>query len=179
MATQTRPLLGSARTVSRLSYLAPLNGVLNVWVGSADDPTTAKPVTSDTHRGIRIHFWAFTNNHVLYIQDKDGDENWHVYSVDLNSNQITDLTPVEGATAQIEQINYKFPAEIIVGLNDRDPQLHDLYRVNITTGERTLIQKNEGFAGFVIDDDYNVRFAMRMTPDGGGGGGGGRSAQAK
>ena len=152
---------------SRLSYLAPLNGVLNVWVGSADDPTTAKPVTSDTHRGIRIHFWAFTNNHVLYIQDKDGDENWHVYSVDLNSNQITDLTPVEGATAQIEQINYKFPAEIIVGLNDRDPQLHDLYRVNITTGERTLIQKNEGFAGFVIDDDYNVRFAMRMTPDGG------------
>ncbi|MCH7787309.1 MAG: S9 family peptidase [Chloroflexi bacterium] len=152
---------------ARLGYLAPLDGVLNVWVGSADDPAAAKPVTSDTHRGIHDYFWAFTNNHILYTQDSDGDENWHVYSVDLTTNQIKDLTPVEGVNAQIDEVSHLFPDEIVIGLNDRDAQFHDLYRVNIVTGERTLIQKNDGFARFVVDDEYNVRFAMRMTPDGG------------
>ncbi len=159
------PLLSPDGT--KIGYLAPVNGVLNVWVGPAEDPAAAKPVTNDTSRGIRTYFWAYTNKHILYLQDKNGDENWRVYSVDLTTGQNRDLTPVEGVRAQIQEVSFKFPGEMLVGLNDRNPQYHDLYRVNIDTGERKLVQKNEGFLGFVTDDDYNIRFAIRFTQDGG------------
>jgi len=152
---------------TKISYRAPVNGVMNVWVGPADSPTAAKPVTHDTNRGIRIYGWTYTNEHILYIQDKEGDENWRAYSVNLNTGETIDLTPLEGVQARIQQFSPKFPNEFLVALNDRVPQLHDLYRVNIDTGERTLVLENEGFLGFVTDDDFNVRFAMRLTPDGG------------
>ncbi|MEX0676308.1 MAG: S9 family peptidase [Pirellulales bacterium] len=151
---------------SKLSYLAPRAGVLNVFVGPVDDPSAAKPVTDDKQRGIRVYFWAYDNRHVLYLQDTKGDEDWHVYSVDLESLETKDLTPLNKVAAQIEGVSERFPTEIIVGLNDRDPQYHDLYRVNVATGERKLLQKNTEFAGFVIDDDYQVRFASKMLPDG-------------
>ena len=153
---------------TKISYLAAVGGVLNVWVGPAENPEAAKPVTNDTGRGIRTYFWAFTNEHILYIQDKDGDENWRLYTVDLTIDQTKDLTPIEGVQARVQQVSSKFPDEILVGLNDRNPQFHDLYRVNINTGERQLIQENNrGFADFLTDDDYNVRFANQFTPDGG------------
>ncbi|HWR26290.1 MAG TPA: S9 family peptidase [candidate division Zixibacteria bacterium] len=159
------PLLSSDET--KIGYLAPVNGVLNVWVGPAEDPAAAKPVTNDTSRGIRTYFWAYTNKHILYLQDKNGDENWRLNSVDLITGQNRDLTPVEGVRAQIQEVSFKFPDEMLVGLNDRNPQYHDIYRVNIDTGERSLVQKNEGFLGFITDDDYKIRFAMRFTSDGG------------
>jgi dipeptidyl aminopeptidase/acylaminoacyl peptidase len=152
---------------TKLSFRAPVNGVLNVWVGPADDPGAARPVTDDRSRGIRIYFWAYTSRHILYLQDKNGDENWRVYSVDLTSGEAKDLTPLEGVRAEIQAPSQNIPGEIIVGLNDRDLQFHDLYRIDIATGERRLIQHNEGFAGFLADDDYNVRFAFRLTSDGG------------
>lgn len=151
----------------RLSYLAPVDGVLNVWVGPADDPSAARPVTDDKKRGIRSYFWAYTSKHVLYVQDADGDENWHVYCVNLDDNQTTDLTPIKGVKAQIEAVSHRFPSEILVGLNDRDPQVHDVYRVNIESGSRELVEQNdENFMGYLIDDDYRVRFASRFSPDG-------------
>jgi dipeptidyl aminopeptidase/acylaminoacyl peptidase len=152
---------------TKISYLAPVDGVLNVWVGPADDPAAAKPVTHDTGRGIHFYNWAYTNDHILYIQDKDGDENWRLYSVDLNTAETKDLTPLEGVQARIQQISPKFPDEILIGLNDRASELHDIYQVNLRTGQRRLIQENEGFASFVTDDDYNLRLAGRMTSDGG------------
>ncbi|MEE9538001.1 MAG: S9 family peptidase [candidate division NC10 bacterium] len=151
----------------KIGHLAPLNGVLNVWVGPADDPAAAKPITKDTGRGIRFYGWAFTSNHILYIQDKDGDENWRLYSVDLNTGETKDLTPIEGVQARVQEVSPKFPDEILVGINDRVPELHDIYLVNIGTGVKRLIQENEGFVGFVTDDEYNIRLAKRMTPDGG------------
>jgi dipeptidyl aminopeptidase/acylaminoacyl peptidase len=152
---------------TKISYRAPVDGVMNVWVGPVDDPVVAKPVTYDTFRGIPAYGWTYTNEHILYIQDKEGDENWRVYSVNLNTGETIDLTPLEGVQARIQQFSPEFPNEFLVALNDRVPQLHDLYRVNIDTGERTLVLENEGFLGFVTDDDFNVRFAMRLTPDGG------------
>ncbi len=150
-----------------LAYLAPVNGVLNVWVGSPDDPDAARPVTKDTKRGIRQYSWAYTSEHVLYRQDTGGDENWRVYSVELATDKTTDLTPFEKVAARIEKVSEKFPTEILVGLNDRDERFHDIYRLDIATGERTIVEKNEGFLGFVSDDDYRVRFAEKMTPGGG------------
>ena len=151
---------------TRLSYLAPHNGVLNVFVGPADKPDEAQPVTDDKYRGIRAYFWAYDNEHLLYIQDKGGDEDFHVYSVDLAKKETKDLTPIDKVAAQVEGVSQKFPQEILVGINDRDPRYHDVYRVNIVTGERTLVQKNPDFAGFVTDDDYRVRFASKLLPDG-------------
>ena len=152
---------------TRISYLAPVDGVLNVWVGPADDPGAAEPVTNDTDRGVRTYFWAYTSEHVLYLQDQAGDENWRVYSVNLETGETTDLAPLEGVQARIQAVSQKFPEEILIALNDRDPTLHDIYRANITTGEKSLVMENEGFVGFTTDDAYNVRFAVRLTPDGG------------
>jgi dipeptidyl aminopeptidase/acylaminoacyl peptidase len=151
---------------SKLSYLAPKDGVLNVFVGPVDKPDEAKPVTNDTQRGIRSYSWAYDNQHILYIQDSKGDEDWHVYSVDLESGETKDLTPIKGVAAQIEGVSEKFPSEIIVGINDRDPQFHDLYKINIATGDKELLEKNTEFAGYVVDDDFKVRFASKMMPDG-------------
>lgn len=151
----------------RLAYLAPVDGVMNVWVGPANDPSAAKPVTEDKKRGIRAYFWAYTNDHVLYVQDQDGDENWHVYAVNLADNTTKDLTPLANVAAQIEEVSERAPDEILIGLNDRDQQFHDIYRVNIVTGERKLVEQNkQGFAGYLTDDDLKVRFAMQYLPDG-------------
>jgi dipeptidyl aminopeptidase/acylaminoacyl peptidase len=150
-----------------LSYLAPVDGVLNVWVGPLTDPAAAKPITKDTSRGIREYFWAFDGRHVLYLQDKAGDENWRVYNVDIDSGKIDDLTPLDNVQARIQGVSHRQPNEILVALNDRDPQLHDIYRVNLATGQRKLELENEGFLAFETDEDYQVRFAERTTPDGG------------
>ncbi|MBL9122644.1 MAG: S9 family peptidase, partial [Planctomycetaceae bacterium] len=137
------------------------------WVGPAGDIKAAKPITADKKRGIRIFFWAYTSNHVLYQQDVGGDEDFHVYSVNLQDGKTIDLTPFKKVAAQIEGVSYKYPDDVLIGINDRDPQFHDIYRVNIATGERKLVEKNTQFAGYLTDDEYRVRFAMRFTPDGG------------
>ncbi len=153
---------------THLSYLAPVDGVMNVWVGPADNPAAAKPVTNDKHRGIRIYSWAYTGHHVLYLQDKGGDENWHIYSVDLRTDKIVDLTPFDGVQARLQQTSPEFPKEILVAINNRDKKLHDVHRVDITTGHRSLVQQNnEGFAGYLTENDMKVHFGVKMTPDGG------------
>ena len=150
-----------------LAYLAPANGVLNIWVGLTDSPDDPRPVTKDTHRGIRSFFWAYTNQHVLYSQDTDGDEDWHVYRVEVDSEEVVDLTPIDQIAARIPGVSPRFPEEILVGINDRDARFHDVYRIHIDTGKRTLLQENPGFAGFMCDDDYRVGFALNFTPDAG------------
>ena len=150
----------------RLAYLSSVDGVLNVWVAPISDLAKAKPVTQDKKRGIRTYRWAFTNDHLLYSQDKDGDENWHVHAVDLKTNVDKDLTPAEGAQARIEAISFRIPGEVLIGLNDRDKKFHDLHRINLATGADKLVQKNEGFGSFAVDDDFKIRLAMRPEKDG-------------
>ena len=151
----------------RIAFLAPVNNVLNVWVGPADDFAQAKPVTSDTKRGIRDYFWTYTNNHIVYLQDKDGDENWRAYAIDLVKGGQRDLTPFDGVRAQIAHVTHKKPKEILIGLNKRDPKAHDLYRVDITTGTMKLVAENkDNLADYIADDDLNVRIASKINDDG-------------
>lgn len=151
-----------------LSFLAPVDGVLNVWVGPAgEDLSKAKPVTEEKVRPVRSHNWAYDGRHILYPQDKDGDENFHIYATDVETGETKDLTPIDGVRAEMQELSRHFPNEVLVGLNDRDPQLHDIWRVNIQTGERELVQQNQGVAGYMTDDDFNVRFALNYTPFGG------------
>lgn len=153
---------------TRISYLSSVNGVKNIWVVPLNNLSAAKPVTNDTFRGINDYQWAYTDQHIIYRQDQGGNENWRLYCVNLSSNRIKDLTPFEGVQARVQSINPLFPDNIIVALNDRDPSNFDLYYLNIETGNRTLIMKNNGsFFIFIIDYEFKLRAVGRMTYDGG------------
>jgi dipeptidyl aminopeptidase/acylaminoacyl peptidase len=150
-----------------LSWLAPVDGVLNVWVAPVGKLDEAKAITADKTRPVRQYFWAFDNKHVLYAQDTGGDENWHVFAVELKSGKATDLTPFEKIAARIEGVSHKVPGKVLIGINNRNPQLHDVYEVTIATGKSKLVMENPGFAGFMFDDDFRLKLGMMMSPDGG------------
>ena len=163
------------RTLARISpdgawvsWLAPDNGVMNVWVAPADDPESATVITHDDYRGIRNYFWAPNSEFIYYIQDDGGNENFHVYSANIANGDVVDLTPVaSGVRAQIEALSADHPDQLVVGLNERDSQVFDLYLVNGKTGKRELIQENPGFMAWVIDHDLEPQLGQAPTPDGG------------
>jgi dipeptidyl aminopeptidase/acylaminoacyl peptidase len=150
-----------------LSFLAPVDDVLNVWVAPADDMKLAKPVTKEKIRPVRSHDWTYDSKHIIYPQDINGNENFHLFATNVETGETKDLTPIDGVRAEVQEISPKFPTEILVGLNDRDKQLHDVWRVNIETGEKELVEQNPGVAGYLTDDDFNVRLALNYTPIGG------------
>jgi dipeptidyl aminopeptidase/acylaminoacyl peptidase len=150
-----------------LAYLAPQEGVLNVWVrtvGQADDQV----VTADKKRGIRFFAWQQDSENLLYIQDQGGDENFHVYQTNLKAKSTRDLTPYPGARAQNLMTDPRFPGELLVGLNLRDKRLHDVHRIDLKTGGVELDTQNPGdVAAWVTDNRFQVRIAQAMRPDGG------------
>jgi len=152
---------------TRMAYLAPVDGVLNVWVGKLDSNTYA-PVTQDTDRGVRLYFWAYDGRHLLYLQDKGGDENWRLYKVDLTNNDIVDLTPFDKVQVQVVGRDKGHPHELLIGLNKDDERFHDVYHLDLRTNELKLVVKNPGdVVGWTADSDLRVRAAMASTADGG------------
>lgn len=150
-----------------LSYIAPLDGVLNVWAAPVGDLDAARPLTRDTGRGIFRHFWAPDAKHVLFLQDTGGDEDFLLHAINTNSGEIRNLTPFENTTADVVHISPDHPDTILVGLNNRDQRFHDVHRLTLSTGELELIERNEGFLGYVADDDLKVRLALAPRPGGG------------
>jgi dipeptidyl aminopeptidase/acylaminoacyl peptidase len=148
-----------------LAYLAPVNDVLNVWVGEIGKDN-AQPITHDTDRGIRFYFWAADNQHILYIQDIGGNENWHLYASHLETKETRDLTPFENVQVRIIEQDKHFPNELLIGMNKENPQAHDVYHLDLTTGELTLVAKNPGnIVGWVVDSQFKVRGASATLPD--------------
>lgn len=151
----------------KLAYLAPHEGVLNVWVrtiGQADDHV----LTADKKRGIRAFLWQKDSAHILYIQDKDGDENWRLYQTNLESKVTRDLTPFEGVQTQLVGSDYKFPDLLLVALNKRDRRQHDVYRLNLKTAALDLDTQNPGdVLSWTADHDLQIRAAQGFSPDGG------------
>ncbi len=150
-----------------LSFLASEAGVLNVFVAPADEPSRAKAITHEPKRNLRIYAWAMDSKSVLYLQDKEGDENWRLHAVDVATGKDRELVGIDGVQVQLQDLSPKRPHEVVIGLNDRDRKDHDLYVLDIASGKRTLLQKNEGFEGFVVDDDFKVRFGLKPRKDGG------------
>ncbi len=151
----------------RLAYLAPVNNVLNVWVGDIGSDNY-QPVTSDTDRGVRFYMWAADNTHILYIQDVGGNENWRLYATHIGTRETRDLTPFDNVQAQIIEHDKHFPNDLIIGLNKENIQVHDVYHLDLTSGELTLVAKNPGnIASWTVDTQLNVRGAAAATPDGG------------
>ena len=156
---------------TRLAWIAPHEGVLNVWVAPVGDDgvdwAAARVVTDDTDRGIRVYAWAHDGRHVLYLQDSGGDENWRLHDVDLSTMQRRDLTPFEGVRTELIAVEKKFPTEILVGLNRDNPELHDVYRLNLIDGELVKEEENPGFIDWVADTQLIVRAGIAPQPDGG------------
>src|ERR1700728_2566323 len=166
---------------ARLAWIAPHEGGLNVWVapasaGSGVDWSAARVVTDDRDRGIRMFEWAHDARHLLYLQDTGGDENWRLYDVDLAAPTAAggqtdwakrDLTPFDGIQARSIAANKSHRDEILVGINRDNPQLHDVYRLDLKTGELTKLIDNPGYAGWLADEDMVVRGALSPLPEGG------------
>jgi dipeptidyl aminopeptidase/acylaminoacyl peptidase len=181
-ATQLPPLIpreilfgNPERTSPRLSpdgkylaYIAPdEKNVLQVWlrtVGQEDD----RLLTADKKRGIRIFFWTYNADQLMYMQDSDGDENFHLYSVNIHSNIVRDLTPFQGVKAQPVDLDPKFPDQVLVGMNLKDLQKFDVYRINLANGAVDLYAENPGnVVSWTVDAQFQVRAATAATPDGG------------
>ncbi|MEP4148303.1 MAG: S9 family peptidase [Halioglobus sp.] len=150
-----------------MSFRAPLKGVMNLWVAPAGDLNSARAITQDSGRGIPSHFWTLDSQNVLYIQDRDGDENWHLYRVNVRTGATGDLTPYEGINARFIAQSERHPGQVVVGINDRDPRWHDAYQIDLATGQRKLLAQNDGFAQLFVDHDLQVRLGSRPTDEGG------------
>jgi dipeptidyl aminopeptidase/acylaminoacyl peptidase len=156
---------------TRLAWIAPHEGVLNVWVAPASAETgvdwaAARVVTDDTDRGIRMFAWAHDGRHMLYLQDTGGDENWRLHDVDIETMQRRDLTPFDGVQTQIIAMEPKFPTDVLIGMNRDNVQLHDVYRLDLVSGELTKEVTNPGYAGWLADAHLVVRGTVAPEPDG-------------
>jgi len=150
-----------------MAYLAPVNDVLNVWVrtiGAEND----RVVTKDEDRGIRIYFWAADSKHIMYLQDVGGNENWRLYAVNLETDEIKDFTPFDNVQVRIVARNKNFSNELLIAINKENPKVHDVYHLDLTSDELKLVVKNPGnFISWVADADFKVCSAMAARADGG------------
>jgi dipeptidyl aminopeptidase/acylaminoacyl peptidase len=155
----------------RTAWIAPREGVLNVWVAPTGpdgvDWDGATAVTDDKDRGVRVFTWARDGRHLLYLQDAGGDENWRLYDVDLETMARRDLTPYDGIQARIISAKKSHPGQVLVGMNRDNPQLHDVYTLDLSTGDLVKTIDNPGYAGWLADEDQVIRGALQPLPDGG------------
>jgi len=159
-----------------LSFLKPYKGTRNIWLKKADEPfSAARPMSAEATRPIRAYFWSRDSKYILYSQDAGGDENFNVYAIDptLAADAKTGVPPTRALTSLkgVRTLIYSTPKSkpdvLYIGLNDREPQWHDLYELHISTGEKTLVRKNtERIAGWDFDHDGNLRLAERTNQAG-------------
>jgi dipeptidyl aminopeptidase/acylaminoacyl peptidase len=150
-----------------LSWLAPREGVMNLWLAPSSDPSAGRPMTSERARPIGQYLWAPDSSALLYVQDKGGDENFLLYRVDVTSGEERCLTPFDNTRVLIVGTSVTDRRHILVGLNDRDPQWHDIHRLDLETGALDLVMQGDGFAGFLADDTLSLRIAIRPNAEGG------------
>jgi dipeptidyl aminopeptidase/acylaminoacyl peptidase len=151
-----------------LSWIAPRDGVLNVWVAPVNAPDQARPLTAEKARPIRSSFWSPDSKSLLFVNDKGGDENFLLYGVDIASGKQSVLTPFEKTRVRVVNISRQVKDRILVGVNNRDPRWHDIYSLDLKTGKLSLVYKNEGdYAGFVADESLKLRLAVKSRKDGG------------
>jgi dipeptidyl aminopeptidase/acylaminoacyl peptidase len=157
-----------------ISFIKPLNGVRNIFIKGINEPfSAAKPLTGETKRPIPGYFWSQDSKFVLFVKDNDGDENFNVYAVNPAEAAEGKIPPARNLTegknvrAFIYGVPKSEPDAIYVGLNDRDPAWHDLYKISISTGKKTLIRQNtERLQGYVFDNSDQLRLAVRSAENG-------------
>lgn len=170
-----------------VSFIAPLNGVLNIWVqqrvapafaplrgmrrlrvGGAQQGGVPRPLTHDKGRGIHYYGWLPDGEHILFLQDEGGNENWHLYRIPVEGGEAKDLTPFKDVQARVLEINKHFPDSILIELNKDDPKYHDAYRLHLASGTVQLVAKNDGtVAGWIVDPGMRIRGKVVSRSDGG------------
>jgi dipeptidyl aminopeptidase/acylaminoacyl peptidase len=151
-----------------LSWIAPRDGVLNVWVAPVSNPAQAKALTAEKTRPIRAHFWAPDSSQILYINDKGGDEDFLLYGVNVVTGEERKLTPFEKTKVQVTGLSPLVPGRILVGLNNRDPKWHDIHSLDLASGKLMPVLINTGgYAGFLTDANLVIRGAIKTRADGG------------
>lgn len=150
-----------------LSWLAPRDGVMNIWVAPVADLAAAKPLTASKDRPIRQSFWSPDSSMVMYVQDKGGDENFLLYGIDIASGVERTLTPFQNTRVQIINVSPLIKDRILVGLNNRDARWHDVHSLELKTGKLTEVMRGDGYAGFLADANLALRMALRPNADGG------------
>jgi len=151
-----------------LSWIAPRDGVLNIWVAPAADPSAAKAVTAEAKRPIRQYFWAPDSKSILFVNDNGGDENFLLYGVNVVTGEQKTLTPFQKTRAEVVGVSRMVKDRILVGLNNRDARWHDLHSLDLATGKLTLVLQNDGgYGGFTADEQLVPRLAQRETEAGG------------
>jgi dipeptidyl aminopeptidase/acylaminoacyl peptidase len=161
-----RSVVRVSRDGARIAFRAPVDGALGLWVAPINDIDNARPMiaASDHNLGPWI-VWMHDDRHLVFFRDRDGDENWRAWLLDVETADNRPLTPGPGVTCFIQQSSRHFPSELLVGHNERDRHYFDIYRVNVATGKSTLVQANEGFEGYFTDHQFRVRYAVRRGDD--------------
>jgi hypothetical protein len=154
---------------SLLSWLAPADGVMNVWYAPSGAPHEAKLLTRLSGRPIAWHKWSPDGRRILFLKDLNGDENYNIHTVDIASGEVRNLTPMPKVAAQIDLVSPDLPRKLFAGLNDRDPQWHDIWEIDLETGERKKLYENtERLGSIQIDWQGKFRLASRANPETGG-----------
>ena len=149
-----------------LAFLAPRDGVLNVHVAPISAVDQAKPLTSEASRPVRQFFWSPDSTRILYVQDKGGNENWMLFGVEVATGKQTTYTDFDKTQVRVENVSPKVPGQILIGLNNRNPQFHDIHKLDLATGQMTLVRQNDEYAGFVADWDHNLAFGQKQVAGG-------------
>ncbi len=150
-----------------ISFIAPRDGVMNLWVAPADHPDAARALTAQKGRPLETSQWTEDSRQLLFVTDTGGDENYRLYGVDVRSGQIRNYTPFEKARAEILAMSREDPGHILIGLNKRDPRWHDVYRLDLASGELHEVMRGDGYARFVTDRQLHVRLVGTARADGG------------
>lgn len=151
---------------TELAWLGPVDGTLQVHASAMSELTSPRVLTQEA-RSVLFFFWAFDRRHLIYLTDTDGDENWHLVAVDLQTGRTRALTPTDGVQAGIDRVDHRHPHQIAVSLNIDDPHWPDLYRIDLRDGSRTKILDNPGLASFVVGSDLEARGGTLVRDDGG------------
>jgi dipeptidyl aminopeptidase/acylaminoacyl peptidase len=150
------------------AFIAPRDGVMNLWVAPIGDVAAAKPLTAEKKRPIRQYFWSPDSRQLLFINDAGGDENFLLYGVDITTAAVRSLTPFQKTRVRIIQVSPDVPDRILIGVNNRDPKWHDIYSLDLASGKLTPVLMNTGdYADFMVDQKLVIRGASKSRDDGG------------
>lgn len=150
----------------RLAWLAPQHGVVNIWVAPIDRLHDARPVTNAGTRGVGLYAWTYLPEHLVYLHDAEGDENYHIHCVNTETGIDRDLTPFAGVRSTIVAISRECPGQILIMCNKRSLEHFDLYNLDLQSGQYVHVLENPGFISFVLDGLYQPRFATRLADTG-------------
>ncbi|MBR0754535.1 S9 family peptidase [Bradyrhizobium jicamae] len=150
-----------------LAYIAPVDGVNNLWLAPVADPAAGRPLTKVTDRNISTYYrWAHTNRHLVFFRERDGDENFRAVSVDISDGATVLLSPEQGVKSFLQEVSHKFPDEILLRHNARDKRYFDLFKVNVVTGASELIYENHDYITLATDSAFQLRLASRLNKEG-------------